>query len=170
MYLACALVFVAGSGLLLSPLILGPGSRPRFFKLFTVAFTAYSLGWTAGWMLLGGHTGSLVGLLAGTAAMGWILTRAFAAPKATLQVIVILFVLNAAGYFVGGWADGAMRGWTDPQWFGTPLTRRTQARIAMLLWGVCYGLGFGAALGWAFHRCQAEARDLWLTRSSQKPA
>jgi hypothetical protein len=30
----------------------------------------------------------------------------------------------------------------------------------MLLWGACYGFGFGAALGAAFHVCQQRARAL----------
>jgi hypothetical protein len=30
----------------------------------------------------------------------------------------------------------------------------------MFMWGICYGLGLGAALGFAFHRCQSPARKL----------
>jgi hypothetical protein len=30
----------------------------------------------------------------------------------------------------------------------------------MLLWGVFYGLGLGAGLGYAFHACQQRAREL----------
>ena len=37
--------------------------------------------------------------------------------------------------------------------------------IAVILWALCYGLGFGAGLGVAFHVCQAPARTL-LRKSS----
>ena len=146
MYAACALVFVALSGLLLHRLIIGPGSLARFYKLFGVAFGAYSVAWIAGWMSLGGHKGSLVGLLAGTAAMGWILACAFDARGAAPKVIAALFVLNALGYFAGGWVEGSV-------------ARFAPKTAAMLLWGVCYGVGLGAGLGIAFHLCQAGARE-----------
>ena len=42
--------------------------------------------------------------------------------------------------------------------FGTTVPKKSQMRIAMLLWGVFYGIGFGARLGWAFHVCQRRTR------------
>src|SRR5688572_9196427 len=68
LYIVCAVVFIGLSGPLLHRLIIGPGSLSRFYKLFGVTFAAYSVLWIAGWMTLRGHPGSLVGLLAGTAA------------------------------------------------------------------------------------------------------
>src|SRR5436190_4086936 len=50
LYAVCAAVFIGLSGLLLHGLILGPGSLPRFYKLFGIAFAAYSAAWIAGWM------------------------------------------------------------------------------------------------------------------------
>jgi hypothetical protein len=165
MYVVCALVFIALAGLLLHPLIMGRGSLGRFYRLFPIAFGAYSVAWILGWMTLRGHPGSVVGLLAGTAIMGWIFTRAFKAPDALLAVIAVLFVANSIGYFVGGWVEGwliNLKEWNLP----APLSgRRAQVRTAMLAWGVFYGLGLGAGLGHAFHRCQREARRL-LTASS----
>ena len=146
MYAACALVFIGLSGPLLHRLILGSGSLVRFYKLFSVAFAAYSVGWIAGWMAIRGHVGSLAGLLAGTLIMGWILTTAFDARRELLKVVAALFALNSLGYFLGGVIEGALI--------------RRHALTAMLLWGVCYGLGLGAGLGLAFHFCQSEARRL----------
>src|SRR5215471_6027998 len=77
LYAVCALVFIGLSGPLLHRLILGPGSLPRFYKLFGLTFAAYSILWIVGWMTLRGHPGSLTGLLAGTAGMGWMLACAF---------------------------------------------------------------------------------------------
>ena len=70
MYITCAVVFIGLSGLLLHPLIVGEGSLWRFYKLFSLSFTAYSAAWIAGWMLVRGNAGSIAGLLAGTAVMG----------------------------------------------------------------------------------------------------
>src|SRR6267154_908875 len=47
--------------------------------------------WIAGWMGLHGHTGSLAGLLAGTALMGWIFANAFDERSAALKSIAALF-------------------------------------------------------------------------------
>src|SRR5438105_3855470 len=41
LYVASTAAFVGLSGPLLHRLIVGPGSLPRFYKLFTLAFTAY---------------------------------------------------------------------------------------------------------------------------------
>lgn len=160
MYVVCALVFIALAGFLLHRLIMGSGSLGRFYRLFAIAFSLYSAGWILGWMLLGGHLGSLAGLLAGTAVMGWILTRAFDAADALFPVILVLFVANAAGYFVGGWIEAGLMPTGEWQVPGSAVPRRVQARLAMLVWGVCYGLGLGAGLGFAFHRCQRAARHL----------
>jgi hypothetical protein len=158
LYVVCAVVFIGLSGPLMHRLIIGPGSLSRFYKLFAVTFAAYSTLWIAGWMALRGHPGSLAGLLAGTAAMGWMLARAFDARGATLKLIAILFVLNSLGYFIGGWVEGGVMAMKQPSLFGAPVPKRTQMRTAMLLWGVFYGLGFGAGLGWAFHLCQTRTR------------
>ncbi|HEX9699826.1 MAG TPA: hypothetical protein VGD06_10235 [Acidobacteriota bacterium] len=165
LYAACALVFVGLSGLLLHPLVIGPGSLPRFYKLFTPAFLAYSIGWIAGWMGLGGHLGGLLGLLAGTAIMGWILVTAFEASGALVKVVAALFVLNAIGYFAGGWIAYGVMGSESLPLIGNVVSRGTQMRIGMLLWGVFYGLGLGAGLGYAFHACQERARQLLLATS-----
>ena len=76
--------------------------------------------------------------------MGAILAFAFDAQRSVVKVIAALFVLNAPGYFAGGWFEGRLA-----------IHHRL---AAMMLWGVCYGIGFGAGLGVAFRICQARAR------------
>ena len=62
------------------------------------------------------------------------------------KIIAVLFALNAAGYFAGGWFEGRLG---------------VEHRLAaMMLWAICYGAGFGAGLGLAFHICQARARAM----------
>lgn len=167
LYAVCAVVFIVLSGPLLHRLILGPGSLPRFYKLFGITFAAYSILWIGGWMTLRGHVGSLAGLLVGTAAMGWMLVRAFDAKRATLKVIAALFLLNSIGYFAGGWIEAAVSATGQVALLGTVLARDTQLLVAKLLWGVCYGLGFGAGLGLAFYLCQARTRQVLRTHELQ---
>ncbi|MCW5556565.1 MAG: hypothetical protein KIT22_01780 [Verrucomicrobiae bacterium] len=156
LYIVCALTFIGSSGPLMHRLIVGPGSLPRFYKLFGISFTAYSVAWIVGWMSLRGHPGSVVGLLAGTALMGWMLAWAFDATRQTLTIIAVLFVLNSLGYFIGGVVEGAVIQLKDLSSLG--ITRPIQMVTAKLLWGVFYGLGFGAGLGLAYHLCQGPHR------------
>lgn len=160
MYVACALVFLVLSGLFLHRLIIGTGSLLRFYLLFTPAFTLYSIAWIAGWMMLRGHPGSIVGLLSGTALMGLVMAAAFGDWKSTLPVIAILFVLNSVGYFIGGWVEGWLIHLPECSFFGVSLAKPEQKILAMMSWGLFYGIGFGAGIGAAFHRCQAKARAL----------
>ncbi|MCC7374999.1 MAG: hypothetical protein IT581_10100 [Verrucomicrobiales bacterium] len=169
MYAVCALVFIGLAGLFLHRLLIGEGSLVRFYKVFSIAFGAYSVAWIAGWMALRGHAGSVVGLLAGTALMGWIFTRAFDARNALGPIVAALFLANAAGYFIGGWIEGGLMNAENLQFLGQPLPRRSQMRVAMLAWGVFYGLGLGAGLGYAFHRCQRAARELLRDRLTRPP-
>ncbi len=145
MYAACTVLFIGLSGPLLHRLIVGPGSLPRFIPLFGAAFGSNAVLWVAAYMQFGGHLGSLIGLLAGTAAMGGILVAAFEAKNAALKSIAALFVLNTLGYYVGWWVEG--------------LLAKSHLTAAMLLYGVFYGLGLGAGLGLAFHFCQKAVRE-----------
>ena len=150
-------------------LIIGPGSMGRWYKLFGIAFAAYSIAWIAGWMVIRGNAGSLVGLFAGTAVMALILTRSFDAKSVLLKVIISLFVLNVLGYFAGGWVERNVIGWKVLSEPSLALERAARMRLAMLMWGVCYGIGFGAGLGLAFHFCQTEARALLSRSREQQP-
>ena len=146
MYAACAVVFLVLTSPLLHRLIIGPGSVSRFYKLFSLSFTAYSMAWIVGWMALRGHPGSIAGLFAGTMVMACMLVAAFDALRGVVKVFLALFVLNSIGYFVGGLSEAALI--------------KQYPLYAKLSWGVFYGLGLGAGLGLAFHFCQERARKL----------
>lgn len=160
LYAACAFMFIVSSGPLLHKLIFGPGSLARFYKLFGIAFAAYSMAWMIGWMALRDDRGSLIGLFAGATVMGWMLVRAFDATDITAKVVTILFIFNTAGYFVGGWVEANIIRLPEISLDGVVLEKAILKTIAQLLWGVCYGIGFGAGLGAAFYECQTEARAL----------
>lgn len=160
LYAACAIVFIGLSGWLLHRLIIGPGSVIRFYQLFSLAFAAYAIAWTVGWMTLGGVAGGLVGLLAGTVAMGVILAFGFAAREASPMIVAILFLTNSAGYFIGEWAHNALNALQTGQALGITLDSRTRAMLAKAAWGLFYGIGFGAGIGFAFHACQVRVRKM----------
>ena len=149
LYVVATAMFIGLSGPLLHRLIIGPGSLPRFCKLFTLAFTAYVIVWAAFWIWLRSEWGEIAGLLGGTAAMGAILAFAFDAQRAVGKIITALFVLNTVGYRAGGWFEGKLAVY--------------HRLTAILLWGICYGIGFGAGLGMAFHFCQTRARAVIAT-------
>lgn len=146
MYAVCAVVFLALTAPLLHRLIIGPGSVSRFYKLFGIAFSAYSVAWIGGWMALRGHPGSIAGLAAGTMLMAFMLVAAFDALRIVVKVFLALFVLNTIGYFVGGLSEAVLI--------------KEHPLAAKLSWGVFYGIGLGAGLGLAFHFCQERARKI----------
>ena len=160
MYITCAVLFIVLTGLLLHGLIMGKGSLSRFYKLFIIAFTAYSAAWIAGWMILRGNPGSIAGLLAGTVVMGAMFAAAFDAWGEVLKVIAALFIFNAIGYFVGGLFEGPMMHAPELMIAGVKLDKPTQMMVAKMQWALCYGIGFGAGLGIAFYLCQKRARAL----------
>ncbi|HTI71764.1 MAG TPA: hypothetical protein VMF06_17445 [Candidatus Limnocylindria bacterium] len=160
MYIACALVFIVLSGLLLHRLIIGPGSLSRFYKLFGIAFTAYSAAWIGIYIPLGGDAGGSYGLLAGTMVMGGLFSLAFGAPSAAAPSIAALFLFNCLGYFGGGWVEGVIGHNTALSIAGHTLSKANRMTLAMLSWGVCYGAGLGLGLSLSFYFCQAPARRL----------
>jgi hypothetical protein len=144
LYIACLVAFIAASGPLLHRLILGPGSLPRFYKLFALAFTAYAIGWIALWVTLRGREGEFLGQVAGCSAMGAVIAFAFGQLRAALPIIAALFAGSALGYYAGDWLYHTYS--------------QEMRYLAMAGWGICYGAGFGAGLGLAFHVAQAPAR------------
>jgi len=164
LYAACAIVFISLSGPLLHRLIIGPGSLSRFYKLFSLAFLAYAVVWTIAWMTLvrtvGGVTAGIIGSVAGIAIMGGVLAWGFQARGATLKIIAALFITNLAGYFIGEWAYNGVLALKEGNATGLVLERQTRSMLSKAAWGLCYGLGFGAGIGFAFHVCQTKARQL----------
>lgn len=155
LYSACLFVFLAVSGLLLHRLVVGPRRVLRFYLAFIPAFVAYGIVWCAAWFALhigiGEWLGSLLGSIAFAAVLGWRFRNFWGFPG----VSCVLFCSHSVGYFLGGqlmqWLssrDGAL---------ALPALSETQLiLLAKLGWGVVYGLGFGAGMGFAFRTVQAK--------------
>lgn len=151
----CAAVFFLLSGVFLHRLIIGPDSMLICYKLFSVVFVVFLAAWAAGWICLGGDVGSIAGFLAGSALVGWMLSRAFEVPSAFWKAAPLLFVLTVAGYLAGACMEGFVR---VGDGLGLPPDVRTI--VARLLWGACLGAGFGAGLGIALYHCQSDVREV----------
>jgi hypothetical protein len=138
MYAGCAAVFVLLSGLLLRPLINGPARVAGIYKTFIPAFLAYAVAWCVAWIVLRDRTGEWLGSAAGSLAFAAVLALMFRNGRALLPVAVAVFVLHSAGYFAGGVIYD--------DFLHMPRGR--------LLWGLAYGLGFGAGIGYAYWAVQ----------------
>jgi hypothetical protein len=157
LYGACALVFLVFSGLLLHPLVPGPRSFLNFYGVFLPSFLAYAVIWCGAWFILRFGLGEWLASFMGTTAFvticGWRLGnyRGFA------KAIVVLFVLHSAGYFLGGklmyWIAGP-----NGSALLNGLSKNGISISAKLSWGLLYGLGFGAGIGYTFHTLQTERR------------
>lgn len=155
MYAVIALVFLGLAGAVLGPLAGGAG---RFYRAFLPAFFVYALLWCAAWFKLGGRMGEWSGAIAGGMAFAFISMRLLGSTRGWLASAAVFVLLHSAGYFLGSkamysyWlADGRLAQFPS-------LTLPGLVIVAKLSWGLFYGLGFGAGIGWVFHRARVGAR------------
>lgn len=155
LYVACALVFLGLAGLLLHPLLPGPGSLPRFYAVFLPSFLAYAFVWCAAWFVLRFGLGEWLASLLGTTAFVTITAWRLGSCRGFLKATVVLFALHSAGYFLGGKLMQWVSGPTGSALL-TGLSRHGISIAAKLSWGLLYGLGFGAGIGYVLHTLQTE--------------
>jgi len=157
LYSACAIVFLGSSGLLLHPLVQGPRSLLRFYNVFIPAFLAYTIVWCTAWFILHFGLGEWLGSLLGSIAFVAVAARRFKNYKGTGKASILLFGFLSAGYFLGGklmhWIAGPMGAAML-----TGFSKTQISAIAKLSWGLLYGLGFGAGIGYAFQTLQRTDR------------
>jgi hypothetical protein len=152
LYLACALVFIALSGVALHPLVRGPKSLIQFYKIFLPAFGVYAIAWSTAWFAVGFGPGEWLGSLAGSILLSAMIARGFRTFRSVFKVSLVMFVLHSAGYFLGGqlmrWMVSTMDG---------DLPGSHNSVFPKLAWGLLYGLGVGAGLGYAFFMFQSDS-------------
>lgn len=155
LYAAIAGVFIALTGLLLHPLVRGERRLLRFHAAFAPAFLVYAVVWSGFWFWLGSGAGEWLGSLLGSATFVAILAWRLGNWTAVGRATGAFFVLHTLGYFAGGQAMALLIGLARR----TPppvLTAPDLIILAKLSWGLFYGLGFGAGLGYAFALLQAD--------------
>jgi hypothetical protein len=154
LYAVSAVVFVGVAGLLLNPLVEGGHRIWRFYKAFVPAFLAYSIVWSLCWFLLKSGKGEWLGSFLGCVAFAWLLGRSLGSTQELWKVILVLFAGHSAGYFLGGIVFVSK---SIPDLL-QGLSRQQIGLIRKMLWGLLYGLGFGAGIGYAFYAFQRRLR------------
>ena len=138
-YLTWTVLFIVLSGAVFGSLVVGRWRLPKFFLLFGLAFFAYAAGWVIAYFTLRNTAGEWIGSLAGAILMALVFAVGFGSLRSTLKLSALLFVSNSLGYFIGSALNNSFGG-----------------RAGMLLWGVAYGLFFGAGIGAALQMVQQE--------------
>ena len=137
-YLTWTVLFILLSGAVFGSLVVVRWRLPRFYVLWALAFFAYAAAWMIAYFTLGRTVGEVIGSLVGAVLMAVVLAAGYGSPRSTLKLSAILFVSNFLGYFLGAALfDFFFNG-----------------RVAMLLFGVVYGLFFGAGIGAALQLVQ----------------
>ncbi len=139
MYAGCCTVFVVLAGLLLHPLLkAGPGRLKRFYAIFIPAFLVYAVAWCGGWFAMGAGRGEWAGSLAGSVAFVVVVEGMLKNWRALPLAALVMFAGHSAGYFAGEKICYAS----------------LHSAGSELAWGLLYGLGFGAGIGYAFWATQ----------------
>jgi len=138
-YLIWIVLFILLSGALFGSLVVVRWQLPKFYLLFGLAFFAYAAAWMIAYFKLGRTAGEAAGSLVGSILMAIIFAAGFRALKSVLKVCVVLFVANFFGYFVGAALFDSI---SEP--------------AGMLLFGVVYGLFFGAGIGAVLYLVQQQ--------------
>lgn len=139
-YLAWIVLFIVLSGAVFGSLVVvGRWRLPRFYLLFGLAFFAYAAAWMIAYFILQNTTGEALGSLAGSVLMALVFAVGFSSLRSIVKLSAVLFVSNFLGYFLGA-----------------ALFNSLNAPTGMLLFGVVYGLFFGAGIGAALHFAQRQ--------------
>lgn len=154
LYTAIAAVFLGLSGIVLGPLAGGAG---RFYRAFLPAFLVYAVLWCVAWFGIGGKPGEWVGAVIGGLAFTVISLRILGNSQGWLGATLVFLVLHCAGYFAGDWAYTYAKGHLPQLSESLGLAGPDVRNAGRLAWGLFYGLGFGAGIGWVFH--QGRMRD-----------
>ena len=142
-YLAWTVLFIVLSGAVFGSLVIVRWRLPRFYLLWALAFFAYAAAWMLAYFNVPRTAGELIGAIAGSILMAVVLALGFGSLRSTVKLSAVLFVSNSLGYFLGA-----------------ALFQSLNAPTGMLLFGVVYGLFFGAGIGAALHLVQADTSKL----------
>jgi hypothetical protein len=154
-YGACLIVFLGLSGLLMHPLVRGQRSLWLFYGIFVPAFFAYAVLWCVAWFAWRFGVGEWMGSLLGTIAFVAVTSLRLGHHRNFVKACLVLFICHSTGYFMGGkW----MQWMAAPAVAGTlsSLSKANLSVIAKLGWGLFYGAGFGAGIGFVFDTFQSQ--------------
>jgi hypothetical protein len=154
-FVGCLIAFAVFAEIFLVPLVHPPNARRKFNGSFIPAFVVYAAVWSACWFAQKIPAREWVGSALGCAAFAAILHWRLGAREGLWKAMLVLIVTHTAGYYFGGKVFYMAR---HPPEFIASWPRENIWTLAKLMWGLCYGLGFGAGIGYAFDRFQRAAR------------
>lgn len=136
-YLVWTVMFILLGGVVFGSIVVVRWRPPKFYLLFALAFFAYAAAWIVGYFILHGTLGEVFGSLAGSILMALVFAVAFGSLKSTAKLAAVIFVLNALGYFIGA-----------------AILYSLLNAYGFLMFGLVYGVFFGAGIGAALHLVQ----------------
>lgn len=136
-YITWIVLFILLSGAVFGSLVIDRWRLPKFYLLWAIAFFAYAAAWMIAYFTLGRTAGEVVGALAGSIFMALVIATGFRRLGSAVKLSAVLFVSNSLGYFLGAALFNSL---SEP--------------TGMLLFGVVYGLLFGAGIGAALQLVQ----------------
>ena len=136
-YIAWIVLFILLSAAVFGSLVVDRWRLPKFYFLWSIAFFAYAAAWIVAYFTLGRTAGELIGALAGSIFMAVVIATGFRTLGSAVKLSAVLFVSNSLGYFLGAALFDTL---SEP--------------TGMLLFGVVYGLSFGAGIGAALQLAQ----------------
>jgi hypothetical protein len=153
-FAGCLVAFAVFAEIFLVPLVHEPNARRKFNGSFIPAFILYAVVWSACWFALKLRSREWIASALGCAAFAAVLYWRLGAREGLWKVILFLIVTHAAGYYLGGKVFYMAR---HPPDFVASWSKENIWMAAKLMWGLCYGLGFGAGIGYAFDIFQRAA-------------
>lgn len=153
LYALITLAFLMLAGIFMHPLMQGPDRFRHFLSVFTPAFIGYAVVWCACWFWLHFGLGEWLASLAGSIAFTAIAGRRFGNLRPLIAAALVFFVAHSLGYFIGSKAMQILNSPAGGELFEY-LTKSQIGTVAKMSWGLFYGLGFGAGMGYAFHAFQ----------------
>ena len=138
-YLGWTILFIVLGAVVLGSQITAPLRLSKFYLLYGLAFLLYAAGWVGSYLTLRGAAGEWIGSLTGSILMSLVFAVGFHRTRSALTFVLLLFVANSLGYFLGSGLYGSIGG-----------------QSGMLLFGVVYGLFLGAGIGAVLHLLQVQ--------------
>jgi hypothetical protein len=141
-FIAWLALFILLGGTALSPLVVAPHGRLRFYSLFASAFLAYGVSWIIAYFTFRNTVGEWLGSFVGSVSMAVVFAAGFRTMRSLPTFSALLFIANSIGYFVGALPYYAL---------GKP--------FGLMIWGTLYGLCVGAGLGSVLYFAQTRATN-----------
>lgn len=147
-FAGCLVFFVLFTEIFMVKLVNEPNACAKFNRSFIPAFVTYAVVWSVCWFAIQWKWREWLGSALGCAAFAAILGWRLGARSGFAQAIVVLIVTHTIGYYLGGKVFYMAR---NPPEFLATWSRQDVWTLAKLMWGLFYGLGFGAGIGYVFH-------------------